>query len=91
MARSNKEDKGEKLRYALPRRLQHLVPSDGVERILEIELDEGVIEWKVMKVGPGSMGCCFCSHRRSKSQLERCQQQPHSFLDSPARQFATKH
>ena len=37
------EDIGGKLQYALPNSLQHLVPSDGVERILEIELDEDVI------------------------------------------------
>ena len=81
------EDIGEQLQYALLRRFQHLVLSDGVERILEIELNDGVIEWKVMTVGPGSMGCCFCPHRRSKSQLERCQKQPYPFPDSPACHF----
>lgn len=81
------EEIGEQLRYALPYCLQHLVPSDGVERILKIELNEGVIEWKEMKVGPGSIGCCFCPHRHSKSQLERCQKQPHPLPDSPAWHF----
>ena len=86
--RSNRRRlKRKKLRYALPCCLQYLVPFDSVERVLEVKIDEDVIGWKVMKVGPSNMGCCFCSQRHSKSWLERCQQQPHSFQDSPACHF----
>ena len=80
-ARSNRRRHREKLQYALPHRLQCLVPFDGVDHVLEIKLDEDVIGWKVKKVGLGSMGCCFCSHIQgqpclplSPPSIEECSQ-----------------
>jgi len=63
----------EKLRDVLPRRFQHLVPSDAVKSIPEVKLEEDMVRHEVVEVDPGGVGCRLCPQRRSESKLEWCQ------------------
>ena len=67
------EDIVEKLWDVLPRRFQHLVPSNAIKSVPEVELEEDMVRDEVVEVDPGRMGCRLHPQRCSESKLELCQ------------------
>ena len=63
----------EMLQDVLPRRFEHLVPSNAVKSVPEVELEEDMVRDEVVEVDPGRVGCRLCPQRRSESKLEWCQ------------------